>query len=42
MLELTDFFWLVIAVTAFLSGCGIGAIYGSWKYGDDMGDEDDD
>jgi len=43
MLELTDFSWLVIAVTAFLSGCGIGAIYGSWRYGeDDWEDGDDD
>jgi hypothetical protein len=33
MLELTDFSWLVIAVVAFVSGFGIGNIYGSWKYG---------
>ena len=41
MLELTNFSWVVIAVTAFLSGCGIGAIYGSWKYSVDEDDEDE-
>jgi hypothetical protein len=40
MLELTDFSWLVIAVTAFLSGCGIGVLYSSWQYSED--DERDD
>jgi len=41
MLELTDFSWLVISITAFLSGLGIGSIYGSWKYDDDWDKEDE-
>jgi hypothetical protein len=41
MLELTDFSWLVISLTAFVSGFFIGDIYGSWKYSVDEEDKDE-